>query len=316
MSRASTCPIWGTPASIQPGNGDFIWVESPRTTVQYVISGSAEELCKYLKDDEKARLTSWLINQSALGEKWPKVDERTLNLTTATPPLGIRARRDRLMLAIKKRCRRIGDKFRTSGAVDDEYVVNMNFAAAYSESFTYKEAQGLIGFIVSAGFAFQTGDGCVLSFEGETYLESLKANSSTSDQAFVAMWFSPSMSGAYAEAIAPAIIQSGYRPLRIDQKEHANKIDDEIVAEIRNSRFIVADFTSESDKPRGGVYFEAGFAMGLNKPVIWTCREDMINQVHFDTRQFNHITWTDMDEFKSKLKNRIGAVIGAGPLPH
>jgi hypothetical protein len=93
-----------------------------------------------------------------------------------------------------------------------------------------------------------------------------------------------------------------------------NKIDDEIVAEIRRSRFIVADFTSEIDKPRGGVYFEARFAFGLNKPVIWTCREDLISSVHFDTRQFNHITWNSPEDLHTKLKNRIGAVLGQGPL--
>ena len=32
-------------------------------------------------------------------------------------------------------------------------------------------------------------------------------------------------------------------PVRIDQKERLNKIDDEIIAEIRRSRFLVADFT-------------------------------------------------------------------------
>lgn len=37
-------------------------------------------------------------------------------------------------------------------------------------------------------------------------------------------------------------------------KEHANKIDDEIIAEIRRSAFLVADFTGQ----RQNVYFETG----------------------------------------------------------
>ena len=71
---------------------------------------------------------------------------------------------------------------------------------------------------------------------------------------------------------------------------------------------------NEIYEARGGVYFEAGFALGLSIPVIWTCREDMIKHVHFDTRQFNHIVWTDADDLFTKLKNRIGAVSGDGPL--
>ena len=64
--------------------------------------------------------------------------------------------------------------------------------------------------------------------------------------------------------------------------------------------------------PRGGVYYEAGFAQGLNIPVIWTCREDRMDRVHFDTRQYSHILWTGPQDLRQKLRNKIGAVIGYG----
>ena len=134
------------------------------------------------------------------------------------------------------------------------------------------------------------------------------------DQAFVAMWFDDSMLDAYEQGIEAAVRASGYRPLRIDRKEHINKIDDEIVAEIRRSRFLIADFTSAPNNPRGGVYFEAGFALALGIPVIWTCREDVIGEVHFDTRQFNHIVWKDAEQLNRRLTTRIQAVLGQGPL--
>ena len=134
-----------------------------------------------------------------------------------------------------------------------------------------------------------------------------------SSQAFVAMWFTPQMKNAYGEGIEPAIIQAGYKPLRIDQKEHINKIDDEIIAEIRRSRLLVADFTQGDDGARGGVYYEAGFARGLGIPVIHTCRNDMAGKLHFDTRQFNHILWESPADLLTQLKNRILAVMGEGP---
>jgi hypothetical protein len=40
---------------------------------------------------------------------------------------------------------------------------------------------------------------------------------------------------------------------------------------------------------RLNVYFEAGVALGLGRPVIWTCREDDIARLPFDTRQFDMI---------------------------
>jgi hypothetical protein len=77
---------------------------------------------------------------------------------------------------------------------------------------------------------------------------------------------------------------------------------------------VVADFTCEKEKLRGGVYFEVGFAMGLRIPVIWTCSNDSIADLHFDTRQYNHIVWDSPQTLRSSLKARIGAVIGDGPL--
>ncbi len=104
-----------------------------------------------------------------------------------------------------------------------------------------------------------------------------------------------------------------YKPFRIDQKEHNRKIDDEIVAEIRRSRLVVADFTQGDDGARGGVYYEAGFAHGLNIPVIFTCRKDVLNKIHFDTRQYNHIVWETPVELRQRLAARISAEIGDGP---
>ena len=66
---------------------------------------------------------------------------------------------------------------------------------------------------------------------------------------------------------------------------------DEIIAEIRRSRFLVADFTHGEDGARGGVYYEAGFANGLGIKVIHTCREDAVRTLHFDTSHINHIVW-------------------------
>jgi nucleoside 2-deoxyribosyltransferase len=127
----------------------------------------------------------------------------------------------------------------------------------------------------------------------------------SSKQAFVAMWFSDEMANTYSEAIEPAVSDCGFAPLRIDLKEHNNKICDEIIAEIRKSRFLVADFSGN----RGGVYYEAGFAHGLGIPVIWTVRKQDLDDVHFDTRQFNHIDYDTTDELRDRLTARIRATI-------
>ena len=136
-----------------------------------------------------------------------------------------------------------------------------------------------------------------------------------SAQAFVAMWFSDETQKMYEEGIIPAIKDAGYKPMRIDRKPDLDKIDDEIIKEIRRSLFLVADMTHGKCGARGGVYYEAGFAYGLGKSVIFTCREDMIEKVHFDTRQYAHILWKEeeLGELRKQLCSRILARIGKGP---
>ena len=79
-----------------------------------------------------------------------------------------------------------------------------------------------------------------------------------------------------------------------------------IIAEIRQSRFLIADVTQQ----KAGVYYEAGFAHGLGIPVIWCVREDELNNVHFDTRQYNHILWNSEKDLREKLETFIIATIG------
>lgn len=159
---------------------------------------------------------------------------------------------------------------------------------------------------------------------------------------FVAMWFSPAMNDVFDKAIKPAIefIEQGetiprYKAVKIDNVEHTNDINDEIIAQIRRSRFVVCDLTGY----RGGVYFEAGFAYGLGLEVIYTCRKDWTKEdvlsdgvgnqvktlfdgagkeiavkkegVHFDLDHRNRIEWEPdkLEDFKTKLANRIKAVI-------
>jgi nucleoside 2-deoxyribosyltransferase len=71
---------------------------------------------------------------------------------------------------------------------------------------------------------------------------------------------------------------------------------------------MVADFTSQNP----GAYFEAGLMQGLGRPVFWMCNEAEREKLHFDTRQYNHILYTDLRDAQVRLHNRIIAVVGEG----
>lgn len=143
---------------------------------------------------------------------------------------------------------------------------------------------------------------------GWNVIDEHKKKSPYSTIAFVAMWFDDKTNDAYNQAIVKAINEAGYTPLRIDKHEHLNKIDDEIIVGIKKSKFLVCDFTGQ----RGGVYFEAGYALGLGLPVIWTCNASDLKNVHFDNRQYNFLLWEEdkLEDFKKALQNRIEATIG------
>jgi hypothetical protein len=176
----------------------------------------------------------------------------------------------------------------------------------------YSEEEFLwyIEWLKNEQLVFQTGAGpatvaLTLSMEGWKRVQPHPRTGGLPGRCFVAMWFSEETRTAYEGGIEPAISRAGFKPVRIDRKEHNNEIPDEIIAEIRNSEFMVADFTGQ----RAGVYYEAGFAMGLGRKVIWCCRKDEIGKLHFDTNHKNHIDWQGPEELRERLYSRIRATI-------
>jgi hypothetical protein len=119
----------------------------------------------------------------------------------------------------------------------------------------YQLANSLAG----RGLLRRQANNVSLTVSGWERLEEIRRAGRSSSLVFVAMWFDTSTITLYEEGIKPAVREAGYEPLRIDQHETVNRIDDEIIGQMRRSRFMVADFTGQ----RHGVYFEAGFMMGL-----------------------------------------------------
>jgi hypothetical protein len=137
------------------------------------------------------------------------------------------------------------------------------------------------------------------------YLEPSPLGGVTPGTCFVAMWFDPRLGAAFENGLAPGIRDAGFEPHRIDQAKTNRGISDEILAGIRTSEFVVADFTGQ----RQSVYFEAGFARGLGKEVIWCCRSDEISNLHFDTKHLGHVTWDEPADLRIKIRESIQANI-------
>jgi hypothetical protein len=318
--RELPCCVWNTPAKeVQDSTGHSVYLDSPRAGGQYSITGTAVETIKKLTTRERALLTTWLCNQRRAGIECPRITSDIVQNVKLLRSLTTTERIERALLYFSERLR-IGDTVLFfPGTLFSDADRDASVLAALSECETKDELKAFMGLLVDMGLIIDTTrvigrSEFTPTAGGWLRLDELVRRLPVSSQAFVAMWFHESMDAAYVAGIEPAIREMGYQSVRIDNKEHVNKIDDEIIAEIRRSKFLVADFTCEANKVRGGVYFEAGYAMALPIPVIWTCSKASIADLHFDTRQYNHIVWDTPQTLRKLLKARIGAVLGDGPL--
>jgi nucleoside 2-deoxyribosyltransferase len=327
------CLIWQTPAEILPADSRRVRVSSSRAGGCYEITQEAlAQLECLIIDKEKILLTCWLIEQRRLGVECPKIDNHVLDLIRQARPWSVHERADYLLRYLKRESTFLGRVFSFLARDTNIYPkMSSNSRALVHELFANSASERIEEIVTLAEFCDElkwlklktnssTGSlsypmyEIMLSPQGYLRVEELEETNSGSSEAFIAMWFDPSMDDA-KKAIEAGITAAGYRPVRIDNHEHNKKIDDEIIAAIRRCRFLVADFTqNEAKGTRGGVYYEAGFAHGLSLPVIFTCQEESLEFVHFDTRQYNHIVWNNFEELTQRLSQRILATIGDGPL--
>jgi len=332
----SICPIWGVDCIVHPHNpntGFYLVEGSFRAGGKYEIAYSERYTTREdLNPDELARLTSFLVEQRMLGVEVPRITRAEVLRAQESNSLPVHERAERLLRLFVNQSPSIGAVLEifpldlTRGQVRDEFKLTQS-AMAWSESTTDEELIFLTNYLEGQGWITSGrtigmhqsvyGYLCRVEVPGYGRIEEITTNPDSS-QCFVAMWFDPSMDDVYEKGFRAAIAEAGYTPLRIDRKpDLIGKIDDEIIAEIRRSRFVVADFTHGDGGARGGVYYEAGFAQGLGLPVIFTCHKDMIDEAHFDTRQFNHILWEkeNLEDLRKQLTDRILAAraIGQGP---
>ena len=146
-----------------------------------------------------------------------------------------------------------------------------------------------------------------LSFDGLEYVESLNEPNINSKQVFAAFYFSDEIKEIFDTEVRKAVEECGLTYTRVSSSTtaHDTTINDEIIAMIKSSRIVIADFTDH----RNSVYFEAGYALGMKLPLIWTCRSDHADNLSFDTRQYPHILWDTADDLQQQLINRIKTIL-------
>jgi hypothetical protein len=104
------------------------------------------------------------------------------------------------------------------------------------------------------------------------------------------------------EVIKAVSNKMGYESGVVGQ-DHAGLIIEKIMFEIRHAKAVIADLTTNN----ANVYWEAGFAKGLEKDVILLFDEEHKDQPRFDLQGFNQIRYksSDLEKLEETLYYRL-----------
>lgn len=231
-----------------------------------------------------------------------KTDEDELNrinLAEIPYPKTITQKADRVLLNLSRLVSEYSDSFNRAEVLK---------RAVFAENGSEEKKLGFLLVLADMGYLRQPSRGSfIITAKGWQRIDELTRRESEIKQAFIAMKFSEETK-SISDTFKRAIIDSGYQPIRIDEKEHNNQIVPEIFYEIDQSKFLVMDVTI----PNYGAYYEAGYALGKGKQVIICCRKEEFEgkeRPHFDIQQKSTIVWETEEELYERLLKRIKATI-------
>lgn len=295
------CPICGSNSAseFQEPAGDSKHIECARCG-QYTMSGTLSDIIDTYKK-HRHKLCAWIRNYNIERGKPPELDSSNIKkIINETPEYTVNEKLLYFLKYISKKSKYPGEIVPFS--IDNDHPVC--WASNRQEAKYYiKHAQDR-GYLSrntkNHNAVFR------LTVPGWEYLYKNENLIKDTNQCFVAMRFSDEFENVWRKGIKPAITDAGYRPYRIDSEPHIDRIDAKIMTEIKKSKFLVAEVSAHNN----GVYFEAGYAFGLNIPVFWVVSQDELKNVHFDTRQYRHVVYKDEESLKNDLHYLIVAVVG------
>jgi len=142
-----------------------------------------------------------------------------------------------------------------------------------------------------------------LTLDGWVRYEAEKQGQISGRYGFIAMQFDdPVLDPFVISVVKPAVKKGiGYDLFDMRNVARAGIIDNIMRAQIRDAAFVIVDLTH--DNP--GAYWEAGYAEGLGKPVIYICKREKFDtaKTHFDTNHCTTVPWSsaESDEFAQEL---------------
>ena len=151
-----------------------------------------------------------------------------------------------------------------------------------------------------------------LTLDGWEQYEAEQRGKFAGNYGFIAMQFNEPELETFVDTVIRPEIQDklSCRLEDLRDKSKAGVIDNLMRVAIRDAKFVIADLTHGNN----GAYWEAGYAEGLGKPVIYLCEKEKFEKskedgggTHFDTNHCTTIPWSkawskdDEEYFRKKL---------------
>ena len=309
----NTCPVCDEPLAKQEFRAGRKFFECGRCGPYLLSDEASEDLpTLLLRNRPDAEKLSYAIYRMTRKKNWPLITSEVLHAVIKNVTLpGPLEQLDNFVLWLGVRLPKLGatvslgpSAISATGTGDIEGV-----------RYLASEAQKLG---LASGLIESTRDGnlfvgpLALTIEGWKRFELLRRGAVQGTQAFIAMQFGDhELDRIVAEHFKPAVLATGFDLKRLDENQAAGLIDDLLRVEIRRSRFVIAELTHQNR----GAYWEAGFAEGLGKPVIYMCRKDVFDDrskgTHFDTNHHLTVIWepNHLQEAAEQLKATIRATL-------
>lgn len=305
---APICPIclsWdNTTVEIFPSRGDGSQYRCERCT-EFELTRNAEldierDATNVLRAALSYRIATSEEKRPTITSAWAK--QFLADARPAIPPV----QAARLLRFIAEGCMLTGK----------DCVVDKMTVAAQIESMNSNTVQILITQMLKAGLIVEIGTELVTSarlrrsektyqptFAGWEKYEAERLGPKLGKRGFMAMKFGDvSLDDFARDVIKPAVQEgTGYELLDLRNVARAGVIDNIMREQIRDAAFVLVDLTHDNS----GAYWEAGYAEGLGKPVIYLCEKRKFDAVktHFDTNHCTTVPWDAADPawFRAEL---------------
>jgi hypothetical protein len=300
------CPIckWGGNEVACTSEDSKVWVDCPRCG-RFALDGKwvhgvrkREIEAKY--SDREIAVLGYAIRNSNPQKVWTNESIRKAIERSYLPSVAEQA--ENLIFYLGRQQKNAGDRFELL------YLKVLFLLGATESQDVLFLLKGLVEEGIIVGTISSQSASVVLTIKGWGKYAQLTKGVETSNQGFMAMPFGyEELTRVFYEHWKPAACQTGLPLERLDESPRAGSISNRMRVEIRRSKYLVAELTHSN----AGAYWEAGFAEGLGKPVIYLCEksyfDDPESGVHFDVSQSQGVIWEadKLDEAEEQLKDII-----------